>query len=52
MKETWTTRDFRLQSGVVLPELTLAYERYGQLAPGGGNAPRPPRAAQSVPAEP
>ena len=38
MKETWTTRDFRLQSGDVLPELTLAYEGYGQLAPGGRNA--------------
>ena len=38
MKETWTTRDFRLQSGHVLPELTLAYEGYGQLAPGGRNA--------------
>ena len=38
MKQTWTTRDFRLQSGDVLPELTLAYESYGQLAPGGRNA--------------
>ena len=38
MKQTWTTRDFRLQSGDVLPELTLAYEGYGQLAPGGRNA--------------
>ena len=33
MKETWTTRDFRLQSGVVLPELTLAYEATGSSAP-------------------
>ena len=38
MKQTWTTRDFRLQSGDVLPELTLAYESYGPLAPGGRNA--------------
>ena len=38
MKQTWTTRDFRLQSGDVLPELTLAYESYGTLAPGGRNA--------------
>ena len=30
MKQTWTTRDFRLQSGDVLPELTLAYESTGR----------------------
>jgi homoserine O-acetyltransferase/O-succinyltransferase len=38
VKQTWTTRDFRLQSGDVLPELTLAYESYGHLAAGGRNA--------------
>jgi homoserine O-acetyltransferase len=38
VKQTWTTRDFRLQSGHVLPELTLAYESWGQLAPSGRNA--------------
>jgi homoserine O-acetyltransferase/O-succinyltransferase len=31
-------RDFRLESGMVLPELVLAYETYGVLAPGGRNA--------------
>jgi homoserine O-acetyltransferase len=35
--EGFTTRDFRLESGVTLPELTLAYETYGQLAPDGEN---------------
>jgi homoserine O-acetyltransferase len=38
VKHTWTTRDFRLESGVILPELTLAYERYGSLAADGRNA--------------
>jgi homoserine O-acetyltransferase len=38
VKQTWTTRDFRLESGEVLPELTLAYERYGRLAADGRNA--------------
>jgi len=38
VKQTWTTRDFRLESGDVLPELTLAYERYGHLASDGRNA--------------
>jgi homoserine O-acetyltransferase len=38
VKQTWTTRDLRLQSGYVLPELTLAYESWGRLAPGGRNA--------------
>ena len=38
VNETWTTRDFRLESGELLPELTLAYERYGRLAADGRNA--------------
>jgi homoserine O-acetyltransferase len=37
-KDAWTTRDFRLESGDVLAELTLAYERYGRLAADGRNA--------------
>lgn len=38
VKRTWTMREFRLESGVTLPELTLAYESYGRLAADGGNA--------------
>ena len=34
----FTTHDFRLESGAVLPELTLAYETYGRLAPDGRGA--------------
>lgn len=34
----FTTRDFKLTGGAVLPELTIAYETYGQLAPDGRNA--------------
>ena len=34
----FTTRDFALESGVVVPELTVAYETYGSLAPDGRNA--------------
>jgi homoserine O-acetyltransferase len=38
VKDAWITRDFRLESGDVLPELTLAYEHYGRLAADGRNA--------------
>jgi homoserine O-acetyltransferase/O-succinyltransferase len=34
----FSTRNFRLESGESLPELTLAYESYGTLAPNGRNA--------------
>jgi len=34
----FTSRDFRLESGRVLPVLTLAYETYGTLAPRRDNA--------------
>ncbi len=37
-ERTFTTWNFRLQSGRVLPELTLAFETYGRLAPDGRNA--------------
>jgi len=36
--KSFTSRNFRLQSGEVLPELKLAYETYGTLAPDGRNA--------------
>lgn len=31
-------RDFRLQNGATMPEVEIAYETYGQLAPDGRNA--------------
>src|SRR5678816_94307 len=34
----FVTRDFKLQGGGVLPEMTIAYETYGKLAPDGRNA--------------
>ena len=36
--KTFTTKNFRLQSGEVLPELKLVYETYGTLAANGRNA--------------
>lgn len=36
--KSFTTRNFTLESGEVLPELKLAYETYGSLAPDGRNA--------------
>src|SRR5262244_3911439 len=38
LSPTFTVPAFKLESGVVLPELTLAYETYGRLAPDGRNA--------------
>jgi len=35
--ETFTTRDFRLQSGIVMPEVTIAYRTLGVLAPNRDN---------------
>ena len=35
---SFTTRDFRLQSGVVMPEVTIAYRTLGTLSPGRDNA--------------
>lgn len=36
--QLFKTSDFRLSTGDVLPELVLAYETYGRLAPDGRNA--------------
>src|SRR5580765_9060425 len=38
LSRTFTVQAFKLESGQVLPEMTLAYETYGRLAPGGRNA--------------
>jgi homoserine O-acetyltransferase len=38
VKRTYTVYGFRLESGRTLPEMTLAYETYGRLAPDGRNA--------------
>src|SRR6202000_2396928 len=32
--KTFTTKNFRLESGVVMPEVTIAYRTLGTLAPG------------------
>lgn len=34
----FTARDFRLADGTVMPEVAIAYETYGRLAPDGRNA--------------
>jgi len=36
--KSFTSRDFKLENGQILPELTIAYETYGTLAPDGRNA--------------
>ena len=38
VKRTFTSRNFTLELGQTLPDMTLAYETYGQLAPDGRNA--------------
>ncbi|MGH7388955.1 MAG: homoserine O-acetyltransferase family protein [Candidatus Rokuibacteriota bacterium] len=38
VKRAFTVHGFRLESGHRLPEMTLAYETYGRLAPDGANA--------------
>src|SRR5947208_5555975 len=38
VKRTFTAYGFKLDSGRVLPEMSLAYETYGRLAPDGRNA--------------
>jgi homoserine O-acetyltransferase/O-succinyltransferase len=37
-KATFITKNFKLVSGTVMPEVTIAYETYGTLAPDGRNA--------------
>jgi homoserine O-acetyltransferase/O-succinyltransferase len=37
-KATFTAKNFKLVSGTAMPEITIAYETYGTLAPDGRNA--------------
>lgn len=37
LDQEFTTRDFQLESGRILPELRIAYETYGTRAPDGSN---------------
>lgn len=37
-KQSFTTKNFRLENGTVMPEVTIAYETYGKLAADGRNA--------------
>ena len=34
-RRSFTAKSFRLENGTVMPEITLAYETYGTLAPDG-----------------
>jgi homoserine O-acetyltransferase len=36
-KRTFTTKNFKLENGVVMPEITIAYETYGTMATNGRN---------------
>src|SRR5882672_7986144 len=48
LSRTFTVPAFKLESGVVLPELTLAYETYGRLAPDGKLVGRAHRLGQGA----
>jgi homoserine O-acetyltransferase/O-succinyltransferase len=37
-KQIFTVKSFKLENGVVMPEIAIAYETYGKLAPSGRNA--------------
>src|SRR6266404_5268909 len=37
-KKVFTIKPFPLENGLVMPEVTIAYETYGKLAPDGRNA--------------
>src|SRR4029450_11551692 len=37
-KQAFTMKDFRLENGTAMPEVTIAYETYGKLAADGRNA--------------
>jgi homoserine O-acetyltransferase len=37
-RQVFTAKSFHLESGVVMPEIVIAYETYGTLAPDGRNA--------------
>ena len=37
-RDTFAIKNFKLESGTVMPEVTIAYETYGTMAPDGRNA--------------